>query len=50
MVSITNHLSLSRLTKMANYDNWSIQMKVFLGSQDFCEVDQEGFEEPKKYH
>jgi len=30
---------------MANYDNWSIQMKALLESQDCWEVVQEGFEE-----
>ena len=29
-----------------NYENWSIQMKALLGSQDTWEVVKEGFEEP----
>jgi len=33
-VSVTNDLPLPRLTKTTNYDNWNIQMKAFLGSQD----------------
>jgi len=47
MTSINNNLSLPQLTKMTNYDKLSIQMKALLGSQDFWEVVQEGFEEPK---
>jgi len=46
-MSVMNNLLMSRLTKMVNYDNWNIQMKVFLGSQDDWEVIQEGFKEPK---
>jgi len=40
-------MSLPQLTKMASYDNWSIQMKALMGSQDFWEVVQQGFEEPE---
>ena len=47
MTSITNNMSLPQLTKMASYDNWSIQMKALMGSQDFWEVVQQGFEEPE---
>jgi len=47
MASVTNNLSLPRLTKTTNYDNWSIQIKALLGSQDVWEVVQEGFEEPE---
>jgi len=34
MASVNNNLLLPRLTKTTNYENWSIQMKVLLGSQD----------------
>ncbi|XP_061353100.1 uncharacterized protein LOC133297887 [Gastrolobium bilobum] len=41
----TKSMSLPRLTKV-NYVNWSIQMKVLLGSQDAWDVIHDGFAEP----
>lgn len=29
-----------------NYDNWNIQMKVQLGSQDLREIVEDGYDEP----
>lgn len=45
MSNVMGQMSLPRLTK-ANYENWSIQMKALLGSQEMWEVIEEGFEEP----
>jgi Domain of unknown function (DUF4219) len=45
MENVTGQMPLPRLTK-ANYENWNIQMKSLLGSQDAWEVVEECFEEP----
>jgi len=45
MANVTGQIPLPRLTKAARYDNWSIQMKVLLHSQDAWEVVEEGFKE-----
>jgi len=46
MISLTNSVSLPKLTKVVNYDNWSLKMKTLLGSQENWEVIEDGFDEP----
>jgi len=41
MANVTGQMPLQRLTKATRYDNWSIQMKAFLGSEDAWEVVEE---------
>ena len=46
MTNLTNSVSLPKLKKMVNYDNWSLKKKVLLDSQKKWEVVEDGFEEP----
>ena len=48
MASLTNSISLPKLTKAVNYDNWSLKMKALLGSQENLEVVEDDFDEPAK--
>jgi len=41
-MSLTNIVPLSKLTKAVNYDNWSLKMKVLLGSQENWEMVENG--------
>jgi len=44
MVDLTNSVPMPKLTKEANYDNWSLKMKS-LFSQETWKVVENGFEE-----
>jgi len=46
MASLTNSVSLPKLTKVVNYDNSSLKMKALLSSQENWEVGEDGFDEP----
>ena len=46
MANVTGQMLLPRLMK-TKYENLSIHMKAFLGSQDAWEVVEEGLKEPK---
>ena len=46
MTGLTNSISLSKLTKAVNNDNWNLKIKALLGSQENWEVVEDGFEEP----
>jgi len=34
MAKVVNGMMMLQLTKKTNYDNWCLQMKTLLGSQD----------------
>ena len=46
LASLTNNISLPKLTKAVNYHNWSLKMKALLVSQENWEVVEDGFDEP----
>jgi len=46
MENVTGQISLPRLMKATKYDNWIMQMKALLCSQDAWEVVEEDFQEP----
>ena len=47
MASLANSMPLPKLSKGVSYDNWSLQMKALLGSQEVWEVVENGHQEPK---
>jgi len=48
MNKVVNGMTVPQLTKKTNYDNWCLQMKTFLGSQDIWDVVEIGYQEPEK--
>lgn len=42
MTKFANHVSMSQLTKKVNFDNYSMHMRVLLGSQDVRDVVENG--------
>ncbi|XP_017410482.2 uncharacterized protein LOC108322762 [Vigna angularis] len=46
MANFANSVSLPQLTKKVNFDNWSVQMRALLESQDVWDVVESGYEEP----
>ncbi|KAL5854902.1 hypothetical protein ACOSQ4_004704 [Xanthoceras sorbifolium] len=45
MANNNAHIVIPKLTK-DNYDNWCIQMRALLGSQDVMEIVEDGYTEP----
>ncbi|XP_052728525.1 uncharacterized protein LOC128195311 [Vigna angularis] len=46
MTKVVNGMSVPQLSENTNYDNWSLQMKVLLGSQDVWDIMEDGYNEP----
>ena len=47
MARLANSMPLPNLSKGVSYDNWSLQMKALLGSQEVWEVVENGHQEPE---
>jgi len=45
MAKIVNGMTVPQLTKKTNYDNWCLQIKTLLGSQDIWDIVESGYEE-----
>ncbi|XP_047150353.1 uncharacterized protein LOC124822400 [Vigna umbellata] len=46
MSKVVNGMSVPQLSENTNYDYWSLEMKILLGSQDVWDIVEDGYNEP----
>jgi len=45
MAKVVNGMTVSQLSTKTNYDNWCLQMKTLLGSQDIRDIVESEYQE-----